>query len=197
VLDNAMIWQALRLSLDSLIGLYRQRVSLLHSWGVLADRPSVLDVGCGIGQYASVTEGAYLGVDRTERYVDRARRLNADHPNREFRAADVDTLRLENLQFDLVLMVDFLHHIDDQTCISLLRSAGGLARRYVISMEPIYEQHNRWGRWIVDHDRGDHMRRLDDYHALLERSQLRIERSEELHLGPINTRAVLAVADAT
>ena len=194
VLDNALIWNALRVTLDATFGLYRRRVDLLRSWGTLDGRPSLLDVGCGIGQYASLTEGEYLGVDLTERYIQHAQRANADRPNREFRVADVETLSLEGLNFDLVLMVDFLHHIDDTTCLRLLGAAEGLARRYVISLEPVYEQRNRVGRWIIDHDRGDHMRTLDAYHGLFERAGLRIERSQPLALGPIGTRAVLATA---
>jgi SAM-dependent methyltransferase len=194
VLDNALVWNALRLGLDASFGLYRRRVALLQSWGVTAGSPSVLDVGCGIGQYASLTDGEYLGVDLTPRYIQHANKANAAHSNREFRVADVETLSLEGLSFDLVLMVDFLHHIDDTTCLRLLGAANTLARRHVISLEPVHEQDNAVGRWIIDHDRGDYMRSLADYHGLFERAGLRIERTQSLALGPIGTRAVLATA---
>jgi SAM-dependent methyltransferase len=194
VLDNAFVWNALRVTLDASFGLYRRRRQLLRGWGISEGSPSLLDVGCGIGQYASLTEGEYLGVDLTPRYIEYARRANTGHPNRGFRVADVETLSLEGLSFDLVLMVDFLHHIDDATCLRLLGAANTLARRHVISLEPVHEQDNPVGRWIIDHDRGDYMRSLDDYHGLFERAHLRVERSQPLSLGPIGTRAVLATA---
>jgi SAM-dependent methyltransferase len=192
LLDSAVAWEALRLTLDATFGLYRRRISTLEQWGVLADTPSVLDVGCGIGQYSDVTAGRYLGVDMTERYIAHARRRCRDQPLREFRAADVTTLESENRQFDIVLMVDFLHHIDDASCEKLLGVAARLSRRYVISLEPVTEQNNPLGRWIIDHDRGDHMRTLSEYHKLFDLSPLNVERSDELHLGPIGTRALLA-----
>jgi SAM-dependent methyltransferase len=192
LLDSPFAWAALRLMLDAGFGLYRRRISILARWGVLDGGPSVLDVGCGTGQYCAVTTGRYLGVDMTERYIDYARRRSHDQTQREFRAADVTTLEAERQTFEIVLMVDFLHHLDDALCERMLATAARLAQRYVISLEPVAEQHGRLGRWIIDHDRGDHMRPLADYHMLFELSPLVIERSEELHLGPINTRAVLA-----
>jgi 2-polyprenyl-3-methyl-5-hydroxy-6-metoxy-1,4-benzoquinol methylase len=108
----------------------------------------------------------------------------------------VTTLEDEQQVFDIVLMVDFLHHLDDSSCAKLLTTATRLSRSYVISLEPVTEQHNRVGSWIIDNDRGDYMRPVAAYHRLFEQSPLFIERSEELHLGPINTRAVLAsIAD--
>jgi SAM-dependent methyltransferase len=191
LLNSAFAWEALRITLDAGFGLYRRRIATLNRWGVLEGGPSVLDIGCGIGQYARVTSGAYLGVDLTERYIEHARRRFRHESDREFRAADVTTLEGESRRFDIVLMVDFLHHLDDPTCVSLLQTAARLSRRHVISLEPVTEQYNRIGRWIIDHDRGDHMRSLSSYRELLESSPMVVERSEELRLGPINTRATL------
>jgi SAM-dependent methyltransferase len=194
LLDNAVAWDALRLALDATFGLYRRRISLLGRWGVLDNAPSVLDVGCGIGQYGHVTAGAYLGIDLTERYIQRAEQRYRHQPQRTFRTADVMSLESEQQTFDIVLMVDILHHLDDSVCESLLAIAARLSRRYVVSLEPVAEQSNRVGRWIVAHDRGAYVRSLAAYDRLLERSSLLVERSEELRLGPIDTRAVLAAA---
>ncbi len=192
LLDSPFAWEALRRTLDAAFGLYRKRIATLRQWGVLDGAPSLLDVGCGTGQYAMVTSGPYLGVDITERYVEHARRRCRHLPQREFRAANVTTLAAERQVFDIVLMVDFLHHLDDAACESLLVTAARLSRRYVISLEPVTEQRNRLGRWIIEHDRGDHMRSLAAYHTLFELSPLVIEHSNALQLGPVNTRAVLA-----
>jgi SAM-dependent methyltransferase len=191
LLNSAALWEALRLTLDAAFGLYRRRIATLRRWGVLDDAPSVLDIGCGIGQYARITEGRYLGVDLTERYVDHAQHRFADRPDREFRVVDATTLSGDDGDFEIVLMVDFLHHLDGASCERLLMAAARLSCRYVISLEPVIEQHNPLGRWIIDHDRGDHMRSLQAYLALFEQSPLTVVRSEELRLGPINTRATL------
>jgi SAM-dependent methyltransferase len=185
------VWELLRLTLDASFGLYRRRIATLRRWRVLDDAPSVLDIGCGIGQYARITDGRYLGVDLTERYIEHAQHRFRERADREFRVVDATTLSGDDGDFEIVLMVDFLHHLDDASCQRLLAAAARLSSRYVISLEPVIEQYNWLGRWIIDHDRGDHMRRLQAYLDLFERSPLTVVRSEERRLGPINTRATL------
>jgi SAM-dependent methyltransferase len=152
----------------------------------------VLDIGCGIGQYASITAGRYLGVDLNRRYVEYARRRRGD-VSHEFRCVDAAQLVAVDERFELVLMVDFLHHLGDETAASVLRTAGQLVVGRVVSLEPVTEQANRVGRWFVDNDRGDHMRPHAALLALFERAGLRIEADEPLRLGPIATRAIRSV----
>jgi SAM-dependent methyltransferase len=192
LLDNPFLWEASRAALDAGFGLYRRRLAVLRRWGVLDGSPSVLDVGCGIGQYAAITDGPYVGVELNPRYVEHARRRRAG-PNRDFRVQDVTQLSVaEDERFDLVLMVDFLHHLAREDCLELLRASGRLSAANVVSLEPVREQYNRFGQWIVDHDRGDHMRSLDRLHGLFDQAGLELRRSGELMLGPIRTTAILA-----
>jgi SAM-dependent methyltransferase len=190
-LNNPLVWEASRIGLDVAFGLYRRRMQLLRRWGVLDGEPSVLDIGCGIGQYANVTAGDYLGIDLEGRYIEYARRRRGG-PRREFRRADVTSLVDEQRAFDVVLMVDLLHHLDVPTCDTLLATAARLTRRHLVSFEPVPEQRNRAGQWIVDHDRGDHVRPLAELEALFARSPLTVARAEDLMLGPIRLRATLA-----
>jgi 2-polyprenyl-3-methyl-5-hydroxy-6-metoxy-1,4-benzoquinol methylase len=191
LLDNPVIWEVSRWLLNLVFSLYRKRFQVMQKYGLLKDNPSILDIGCGIGQYANMTKGNYLGVDMNERYIDYARERN-QRPNQSFRCTDVTTVLNEKSKFDLVLMVDFLHHISDQQCVDLLNIASKLANNYVVSFEPITYQPNSVGRWIVENDRGDYVRPLDKLHKLFEESRLDMIESKELRLGPINTRFILA-----
>jgi SAM-dependent methyltransferase len=191
VLDNPLIWEASRIGLDAIFGLYRRRLALLRDWGVLAESPAVLDVGCGIGQYAEITDGPYVGLDLNRRYIEHARRRR-HAPNRRFDASDVTLIHRERDRFDLVIMVDFLHHLTDEQCVDVLAAPAVSESGHLASFEPISEQHNAAGGWIVRHDRGDHMRPLADLLALYERAGLEVTEDVELHLGPIGTRAILA-----
>lgn len=193
VLDNPALWEASRVALDAGIGLYRRRVALLREWGLLDPPPSVIDVGCGIGQYATMTSNEYVGTDLNCRYVEWAQRRRGG-PHRRFHCADAAELTADGRRFDLVVLVDFLHHLDDEQADGLLRTAGELAGGRVISFEPVADQRNRVGRWIVDHDRGNHMRPLARLEELYARAGLTAERSQDLMLGPIRTRAVLCSA---
>jgi cyclopropane fatty-acyl-phospholipid synthase-like methyltransferase len=189
-LTNQWIWQGSRLALDLAFGLYRKRFKLLTEWGVLDGSASVLDIGCGSGEYATQCAGPYLGIDLSERYITRAQRRFTDG-TKAFRCVDVTTLWQEQRTFDVVLLVDFLHHLPEDAAVEILQKAGRLGLRQVVSFEPIKDQTNRLGQWIVDNDRGQHMRRLDDLHELFRGAELAITQSRELYLGPIRTRAIL------
>jgi SAM-dependent methyltransferase len=191
VLDRPLVWEASRVALDLAFGLYRRRRALLARWGVLDGDPSVLDIGCGIGQYASLTRGRYVGVDLNRPYVEHARRRRGDERH-AFRCVDAADLVAEGERFDLVLMVDFLHHLPDDAAVTVLETARELASGAVVSLEPVTEQANRVGRWFIDHDRGEHMRPHTALLRLFEAAGLRVEADEALRLGPIATRAIRA-----
>jgi SAM-dependent methyltransferase len=189
LLDRPLVWEASRAGLDLVFGLYRRRRALLRRWGLLEGAPRVLDIGCGIGQYASLAAGEYVGVDLNRRYVEHARRTRGDE-RRDFRCVDAAELVAEGQRFELVLMVDFLHHLPDGTAESVLGTARQLTTDRVVVLEPVTEQHNWVGRWFIDNDRGQHMRTHASLLSLLERAGLAVEADEELRLGPIATRAI-------
>jgi 2-polyprenyl-3-methyl-5-hydroxy-6-metoxy-1,4-benzoquinol methylase len=191
LLDNPLVWEVSRIGLDLTFGLYRKRLALLREWGVAGRGASVLDIGCGIGQYSSITSGRYVGVDLNDRYVTYAR-LRRGGENRQFISRDVCELAANGERFDAVLMVDFLHHLPDRACQDVLKAAARLSRGPVVSFEPVTAQTNPVGRWIVDHDRGDYVRNQDRLHGLFDQDGLEILESRALRLGPIQTRAILA-----
>jgi SAM-dependent methyltransferase len=196
LLDRPVVWNLNRIALDLVWGLYRRRLQVMRDWGILAGGPTVLDIGCGIGQYAAITSEAYLGVDLNPRYIEYATRRHRRQQQVAFRAADANDLRREPGRFDLVLMVDFLHHLPTERCAALLETAAELSRRYVVSFEPVAEQRNPLGQWIIDHDRGDHMRSNDALAELFAHAPLNVRENRELQLGAITTRAVLCRSDA-
>jgi 2-polyprenyl-3-methyl-5-hydroxy-6-metoxy-1,4-benzoquinol methylase len=190
ILDNPLVWTATRTVFDRLFGLYRKRLDIMEGWGVLGDHASVLDIGCGIGQYARMPASQYTGIDLNARYIDYARRRSRN-PRCSFRCVDGRVLLHEESRFDVVLMVDFLHHLPDDDCIGLLRVASRIATRAVLSFEPVVQQPNPLGQWVIDHDRGRFVRPLVELHRLFLRAGLRIDRQQSLMLGPVRTEALL------
>ncbi len=191
LLDNPLIWEFSRFGLDFSFGLYRKRIRAMREWRLLESKPSIIDIGCGIGRYANITEGKYLGIDLNQRYIDYAYKKHRC-PNQSFRCADVMTVLSGQSTFNLALIVDFLHHLSDEQCARVLNAASHLAEQYVVSFEPITYQPNPIGRWIVEHDRGTYVRPLEELHRLFRESGLVMMASIELRLGPIDTRAILA-----
>jgi 2-polyprenyl-3-methyl-5-hydroxy-6-metoxy-1,4-benzoquinol methylase len=152
-------------------------------------------VASGSGQYASLTSGRYVGVDLNCEYIGHARRRRGDERH-AFRCVDAADLIAEGEQFDFVLMVDFLHHLDDEAAVSVLHTARKLSTGLVVSLEPITEQANGVGRWFIEHDRGEHMRPHAQLLELFQDAGLRLQEDARLTLGPIATRAIRSVRAA-
>ena len=184
ILEFPIIWRLFRFVLDVFFGVYRKRISILKKWGVLENSPSVLDVGCGMGQFSAITDGKYLGIDLSEKYINQARR-NTVGQNKKFMVGDVSELVLMNRKFDTVLMADIVHHLDETTVSSLLKSASKLAKDNIIIMEPLKEQTNLLGKFILGHDRGGYVRNHEQLLQLITKDGLKIHESKEIYLGPI------------
>jgi SAM-dependent methyltransferase len=193
-LSNATLWELSRYGLEKTIGLYSRRLRVLREWGVLDGAPSVIDLGCGIGQYSRVTRGPYLGVDLHPGYIAHAARANW-RPGTSFRCVDATRLLAEGSRYDVGLMVDFLHHLSEESAVTVLRTMGGLSRGSIINFEPVREQTNPIGRWIISNDRGDYIRTTADLLRLFERAGLGLVECRRLRIGPIRTVAILARGD--
>jgi SAM-dependent methyltransferase len=190
VLDYPWLWRGFRRVVDLAWGHYRKRFRLLEGWGVTGEGLSVLDVGCGSGEYAAVFRGPYTGIDLSPRYVAAASRRHGG-ADRSFLCADVATLADERRTYDVVVLVDFLHHFPDRTATEILAGVARLARGHVVSLEPISDQTNPVGRALVGMDRGRHMRPRDAVVELFAAAGLSPARQSELYLGPIRTWAWL------
>lgn len=84
---------------------------MIKEWKIRSD-VSVIDIGCGISQYRKITSGKYFGIDLNQKYINYCNKKYTSY-NRAFRCSDVTTLLDEKTKFDVVLMVDFLHHVPD------------------------------------------------------------------------------------
>jgi ubiquinone/menaquinone biosynthesis C-methylase UbiE len=135
-LDGAAEWPALRAMLPDLHG------------------RKVLDVGCGFGWFCRWARGAgaveVLGLDVSERMLDRARRTTNDAAIR-YERADAEGLELPDATFDLVYSSLTLHYVEalDALMAAMHRTLvhGG---NLVFSMEhPIYTAPSAPG-WVID-----------------------------------------------
>lgn len=189
LLENATIWVLFRRTLDLVFGIYKRRRKLLAEWDILGKNLSVLDIGCGTGQYSDITTGSYLGIDYNQEYIRRAD--STKKPNQTFKTMDVADLAASKAQFDACLLVGITHHLDDNSVKQLLAHCKKVSSKYVIIMDPIQEQTNFVGSWFRDNDRGDYIRRSADQETLIRQSGLDIIACETLYIGPIRSIAFL------
>jgi SAM-dependent methyltransferase len=94
-------------------------------WCVIVDRlkranvQSVLDVGCGPGQFASLLRDSgipkYCGLDLSKKAVRTARAICRQY---EFVATSVfDTNLFEQFDYDAVISLEFLEHVNDDIAV--------------------------------------------------------------------------------
>jgi hypothetical protein len=107
---------------------------------------------------------------------------------------DVVTGLHENSEFDLVLMVDFLHHISDENVSYILTAASRLTKGHMAIFEPCPVQIHPVGRRLICHDRGGYMRKPARIKELIEDVPGNtIIESVPLKLGPTTSQAILVV----
>jgi SAM-dependent methyltransferase len=138
-------------------------------------RPSpgarILDIGCGPGHIlrALPDDVRYVGFDENPAYIEAARREWGDRA--EFRRTRVEEADVGEGQFDIVLATGVLHHLDDEAASTLL----GLAARALvpsgrfIGTDCTYvPRQSRVARWLIERDRGEHVRLAAGYAELAE-----------------------------
>ncbi|GEM_PF-4235881 len=191
LLNNPIIWESYRILANCAFGVCRKRFKFLLDHGLLNSDLSIIDIGCGIGCYSSVTRGKYFGVDLEGRYIDYARKRNC-FPNCSFQSADAASISPEGQGFDIALMVDFLHHIPDDQCLNILNNVKRIARRHIIIFDPVaIDTRGLLGRFLAMGERGEYVRSVDRLYGLLEQCKLKITHSVHLSFGPVDSVAII------
>ncbi|MGH2360242.1 MAG: class I SAM-dependent methyltransferase [bacterium] len=131
---------------------------------------NILDVGCGTARILDYlpADVRYWGYDVSDRYVEAARSRYGhraqlvSHP-----LTEAELLRLP--QFNIVLAIGLLHHLDDAEAgsfIRLARSALGPGGR-LITIDPCFEPgQSLLARALISCDRGQYVRRAAAYETL-------------------------------
>lgn len=131
----------------------------------------VLEIGCGDGKNVEhMPEGVdYTGCDPNPKYIEHARRRYGAY-GRFVRGGAEDVARLSFGQFDVVLVVSVLHHLDDAQVTALAEGARAALRpggRF-LTWEPCWTPSQHWlDRLMLSLDRGRYVRTADAYTRLL------------------------------
>lgn len=149
----------LKRSYDIIVSEYLGDVSGLH----------ILDIGCGTATIANWLEGAhYSGFDPNPSYVAKAQ-MDGDGLRRVWEGS-IEQPRLGSDQYDLIIGVGVLHHVDDMSG----REFFELAERHlasggkVVTVDPcIHTGQSRLARALVRRDRGRWVRQPEEYRRLV------------------------------
>lgn len=131
----------------------------------------ILDIGCGTGlmykylrKFYPHLAFTYVGFDMSKPYIEYARR--AYGTSATFYCEKLTAKTLGVGVFDKVIAAGVVHHLDDDESLALFRTAfaamedGGR----LVTLDGCYRPGQaRVVKWLLDHDRGNHVRTQDEY----------------------------------
>lgn len=165
ILSSPAIYDAFQ----NIMGADRIRRELVANYIRPAVGMRILDIGCGTARILDyLPDVDYHGFDLSQRYIDEAQRRCGDRGH--FRCALVEQATLDDMPpFDIVLAVGVLHHLDDNSALSLLNLAKCALRPggRLVTIDPCYDlAQNPVARFLVSRDRGQNVRSGGAYREL-------------------------------
>jgi SAM-dependent methyltransferase len=167
LLAHPAIYQAYQ----ELGGFFGARIKAIRDYLPIAPGMRVIDIGCGPGHIVRhLPEGIdYTGFDIDGPSIAYARRHFGQRGRFEARLFDADAAR-EFGPADVVMMNGVMHHIGDADLAATLANVrdalkpGGV----LFTLDGCYRPgQSAIARWLLDNDRGVHVRDCDGYHRLL------------------------------
>lgn len=130
----------------------------------------VLDIGCGPAEILQVLNDCnYLGIDPNERYIARARESFGERG--QFMVASATFIEQLEMQFDRILLLGVLHHLEDEEARTVAQSTARLLSpggRLVAGFDPVFHKRQHpVARLLASLDRGRFVRTSDEYQNLL------------------------------
>lgn len=130
------------------------------------DDESILDIGCGTGYFSQFFNCSYTGVDLEPAYILSAQK-NYKTDTKRFYLTHAETTGFPDKNFDKVLLINVIHHMDDDTLKIVLREAKRLARREVYIFDMTTDKHSFLTPLLLRLDNGKFMRTLDQQRTII------------------------------
>ncbi len=171
--DSSMKWllnhPSLYMFYQTIIGAKRARRRCVEQYVRPVAGQRVLDVGCGPGYVIEyLPQVDYVGLDIDAQYIEYAQRRYGDAG--EFHCVELTDQNADSFgEFDVVMLNGVVHHLDDQQTVDLLKllrsclTPGGR----VVTLDGCYrDKMSPISRYLLRHDRGEHVRTEDQYVSL-------------------------------
>lgn len=135
-MDNAYIRNIVRrlVTLPFEPGYYNRYIKIIKEELQLTETETLLDMGCGTGRFSGVTRN-YTGIDVNGKFIEYAR----EKYKKNFLAMDISKLNFPDKSFDKTVILETLHHVDDDTFIKAIKEANRVTKKLVVIAEPIVQ----------------------------------------------------------
>lgn len=129
---------------------------------------SVLDICCGIGDFALPCIQYYIGIDNNPRFIAYARQK---YPSKNYRFTTGNALKLpfSANSFDASLLVSTLHHFSNPGVDQLLKETNRVTKKIVIILDLVAQPENFLKRFFVKLDQGEFIRTEKEKEKLIAR----------------------------
>ena len=127
----------------------------------------ILDIGCGTGNiYKYVKNSDYTGIDLNKNYIEFAK---SKYKEGNFICDDLKNLNFER-PFSKIIGQGLLHHLSDEEVDILINNLKKImsSGSKLITMDPYYYENQGFvSKFFCDNDRGNHIRKFEEYYDLV------------------------------
>ena len=134
---------------------------------IVQDLPykTLLDIGCGLGEYSVLNKENYIGIDNSFLSIKYA----SDHYRSfHFFVADANQLPFKNNSFDMTMLVDAAHHLNDKEFSQVLKEMKRISKTYILICDAVVVPYqSKLSRFFYKLDRGACMRNIKHMQTIL------------------------------
>jgi len=157
-------------SYQKLVGGYRARRKFVEDYLNVQPQQKLLDFGCGPGDILEfLPEVNYTGVDLDPLYINKAQQKYGHRAT--FICSELKDLKLNDAgTYDFVIATGVLHHMSDAECSQFIKWASKMLKSSgrLLTLDGCYiPGQNRFSKFLIDNDRGQHVRTVESYKSLV------------------------------
>jgi SAM-dependent methyltransferase len=136
----------------------------------------ILDRGCGTGKYVKFLDKfckryEYYGFDSEANYIEKGKAVFKNRPEIHLRHQMLTTETIDEIgQFDIVIAIGVMHHMNDEVVLSLLHTAKAALKPggRLITYDPgRFENEKMMETFFANYDRGRNIRSQENYAKLI------------------------------